>query len=86
MFISSFEKVRFFILSFVLLNVVARPQWKAAIDLKWIRDNKADVAQNIIHRNSVANLDLVLELYDRMLNLQKVRVLLLCCNFFFLIC
>ncbi|KAL8133692.1 hypothetical protein AgCh_008942 [Apium graveolens] len=53
---------------------VARPQWKAAIDLKWIRDNKADVAQNIRHRNSVANLDLVLELYERMLNLQKQEV------------
>lgn len=64
-------------LGFVLLNVVARPQWKAAIDLKWIRENKADVAQNIRNRNSVANLDLVLELYDKMFILQKVGVLLL---------
>lgn len=65
------------------MDVVARPQWKAAIDLKWIRDNKADVADNIRHRNSVANLDLVLELYGRMLNLQKVRVLLLHWQLFF---
>nr|XP_017248578.1 PREDICTED: serine--tRNA ligase, chloroplastic/mitochondrial isoform X3 [Daucus carota subsp. sativus] len=50
---------------------VARPQWKAAIDLKWIRDNKADVAENIRQRNSAANLDLVLELYGRVFKLQK---------------
>ncbi|KAG6421474.1 hypothetical protein SASPL_118027 [Salvia splendens] len=49
-------------------------QWKAAIDFKWIRDNKDAVAANIRARNSNANLQLVLELYDNMLNLQKVRL------------
>ncbi|XP_022768364.1 serine--tRNA ligase, chloroplastic/mitochondrial-like [Durio zibethinus] len=50
---------------------VVKPQWKAAIDFKWIRDNKEAVAVNIKNRNSNANLELVLELYDKMLNLQK---------------
>ncbi|KAJ7958978.1 Serine--tRNA ligase [Quillaja saponaria] len=48
-----------------------RPQWKAAIDFKWIRDNKEAVVANIKNRNSNANLELVLELYEKMLNLQK---------------
>ncbi|CAN6381768.1 unnamed protein product [Urochloa humidicola] len=48
-----------------------RPQWKAAIDFKWIRDNRDAVADNIRSRNSAANLDLVLELYDEYLALQK---------------
>jgi len=48
-----------------------RPQWKAAIDFKWIRDNRDAVADNIRSRNSAANLDLVLELYDQYLALQK---------------
>ncbi|XVE55535.1 hypothetical protein DITRI_Ditri03aG0166600 [Diplodiscus trichospermus] len=52
-------------------NKVVKPQWKAAIDFKWIRDNKELVAVNIKNRNSNANLELVLELYDKMLNLQK---------------
>lgn len=52
---------------------VVKPQWKAAIDFKWIKDNKDAVAANIRNRNSDADLDLVLELYDKMLNLQKVR-------------
>ncbi|GMI82820.1 Seryl-tRNA synthetase, ovule abortion 7 [Hibiscus trionum] len=52
-------------------NKVVKPQWKAAIDFKWIRDNKEEVAVNIKNRNSNANLELVLELYDKMLNLQK---------------
>ncbi|KAL7114305.1 hypothetical protein ACP275_04G112100 [Erythranthe tilingii] len=47
------------------------PQWRAAIDFKWIRDNKEAVAANIKNRNFNANLDLVLELYDKLLNLQK---------------
>lgn len=51
------------------------PQWKAAIDFKWIRDNKDAVAVNIKNRNSTANLELVLELYDKMLAVQKVRLL-----------
>ncbi|KAI3918136.1 hypothetical protein MKX01_041456 [Papaver californicum] len=51
----------------------AKPyQWKATIDFKWIRDNKDAVAFNIKSRNSVADLDLVLDLYDRSLNLQKM--------------
>ncbi|XP_065847649.1 serine--tRNA ligase, chloroplastic/mitochondrial isoform X2 [Euphorbia lathyris] len=46
-------------------------QWKAAIDFKWIRDNKDAVSLNIKNRNSNANLELVLELYDKMLAVQK---------------
>ena len=53
--------------------VGVKPQWKAAIDFKWIRDNKDAVAANIKKRNSNANLELVLELYNKMLNLQKVK-------------
>ncbi|KAF7058011.1 hypothetical protein CFC21_065150 [Triticum aestivum] len=48
-----------------------RPQWKAAIDFKWIRDNRDVVATNIRNRNSAANLDVVLQLYDQYLALQK---------------
>lgn len=51
---------------------VARPQWKAAIDFKWIRDNKEEVAINIKNRNSNANLELVLDLYEKMSSLQKI--------------
>ena len=51
-----------------------KPQWKAAIDFKWIRENKEAVATNIRIRNSNANLELVLELYDKLLNVQKVRL------------
>lgn len=54
-------------------TAAAKPQWKAAIDFKWIRDNKDVVAANIKNRNSNANLDLVLELYEKFLKLQKVR-------------
>ncbi|XP_016473266.1 serine--tRNA ligase, chloroplastic/mitochondrial isoform X1 [Nicotiana tabacum] len=50
---------------------VVKPQWKAAIDFKWIRDNKEAVADNIANRKSSANLELVLELYDKLLNVQK---------------
>lgn len=49
-----------------------KPQWKAAIDFKWIRENKEAVAANIRNRNSNANLEAVIELYDKMSNLQKV--------------
>ncbi|CAN1345856.1 Serine--tRNA ligase, chloroplastic/mitochondrial [Linum perenne] len=51
---------------------VSKPQWKAAIDFKWIRDNREAVAANIKSRNSNARLELVLELYDNMLAVQKV--------------
>eukprot|EP00257_Ricinus_communis_P002621 XP_002513960.2 serine--tRNA ligase, chloroplastic/mitochondrial isoform X1 [Ricinus communis] len=50
---------------------VVKPQWKASIDFKWIRDNKEEVALNIKNRNSNANLELVLELYEKMLAVQK---------------
>ncbi|KAL1344651.1 hypothetical protein HN51_018519 [Arachis hypogaea] len=50
---------------------VARSHWKAAIDFKWIKDNKEAVAANIRNRNSDADLELVLQLYDRFFNLQK---------------
>ncbi|CAN4092426.1 unnamed protein product [Withania somnifera] len=50
---------------------VVKPQWKAAIDFKWIRDNKESVAVNIKNRNSNANLELVVELYEKLLNVQK---------------
>ncbi|KAM3237777.1 serine-tRNA ligase, chloroplastic/mitochondrial isoform X1 [Capsicum chacoense] len=52
-------------------NQVVKPQWKAAIDFKWIRDNKDSVALNIKNRNSNANLELVVQLYDKLLNVQK---------------
>lgn len=54
---------------------MVKPQWKAAIDFKWIRDNKEAVADNIENRKSSANLELVLELYDKLLNVQKVNFL-----------
>lgn len=46
-------------------------QWKAAIDYKWMRENKEAVTANIKNRKSQANLDLVLQLYDSSLNAQK---------------
>ncbi|PKA61777.1 Serine--tRNA ligase [Apostasia shenzhenica] len=49
----------------------SKPQWKAAIDFKWIRDNQDLVAANIRDRNSDANLELVLELYEKFSILQK---------------
>ncbi|KAH7847418.1 hypothetical protein Vadar_025846 [Vaccinium darrowii] len=48
-----------------------KPQWKASIDFKWIRDDKVAMAANIENRNSSANLELVLELYEKMLTVQK---------------
>lgn len=50
----------------------ARPQWKASIDFKWIRDNKEAIGINIKNRNSNADLGAVIELYENMVNLQKV--------------
>lgn len=46
-------------------------QWKAVIDFKWIRDNKEAVAANIKNRYSNANLELVIELYDKLMSVQK---------------
>ncbi|KAK2995351.1 hypothetical protein RJ640_006571 [Escallonia rubra] len=51
--------------------LVVKPSWKAAIDFKWIRENEGVVAANIKNRNSNANLELVLKLHDRMLDVQK---------------
>uniref|UniRef100_A0A2P2LHU0 Seryl-tRNA synthetase family protein n=1 Tax=Rhizophora mucronata TaxID=61149 RepID=A0A2P2LHU0_RHIMU len=59
----------------ILAKEVAKPQWKATIDFKWIRENKDEVARNIKNRSSNANLELVLELYEKLLALQKVRFL-----------
>nr|CAD1822548.1 unnamed protein product [Ananas comosus var. bracteatus] len=58
-------------LDFVGILTAAKLQWRAAIDFKWIRDNKDAVAANIKNRNSTANLELVLELYEKFLNVQK---------------
>ncbi|KAK7852901.1 serine--trna ligase [Quercus suber] len=55
-------------------ETAVKPQWKAAIDFKWIRENKEAVALNIEKRNSNANLETVLQLYDKMTHLQKVEV------------
>ncbi|XP_010458454.1 PREDICTED: serine--tRNA ligase, chloroplastic/mitochondrial-like isoform X2 [Camelina sativa] len=64
--------VRAFSASAAVQDIPAtQPQWKASIDFKWIRDNKEAVEINIKNRNSNANLDAVLELYENMLNLQK---------------
>ncbi|XP_077238334.1 seryl-tRNA synthetase [Tasmannia lanceolata] len=52
-------------------KVCGKPQWRAAIDFKWIRDNKDVVAENIKNRNSIADLELVLQLYDKLCTLQK---------------
>ncbi|KAK2997366.1 hypothetical protein RJ639_026285 [Escallonia herrerae] len=51
--------------------LVVKPSWKAAIDFKWIIENEGVVAANIKNRNSNANLELVLKLYERMLDVQK---------------
>uniref|UniRef100_A0A1D1Z6G4 serine--tRNA ligase n=1 Tax=Anthurium amnicola TaxID=1678845 RepID=A0A1D1Z6G4_9ARAE len=48
-----------------------KPRWKAAIDFKWIRDNKDVVAANIKNRNSGADLELVLQLYEKYCSLQQ---------------
>nr|POE44953.1 isoform 2 of serine--trna ligase, chloroplastic/mitochondrial [Quercus suber] len=53
-------------------ETAVKPQWKAAIDFKWIRENKEAVALNIEKRNSNANLETVLQLYDKMTHLQKI--------------
>ncbi|KAK9095660.1 hypothetical protein Scep_027129 [Stephania cephalantha] len=50
---------------------VLKPQWRAAIDFKWIRDNRDAVVTNIMNRKSSADLEVVIELYERMCSLQK---------------
>eukprot|EP00268_Persea_americana_P013214 TRINITY_DN15762_c0_g1_i1.p1 TRINITY_DN15762_c0_g1~~TRINITY_DN15762_c0_g1_i1.p1 ORF type:complete len:535 (-),score=118.62 TRINITY_DN15762_c0_g1_i1:185-1789(-) len=52
-------------------GAVSKPQWRAAIDFKWIRDNRDAVASNIKNRNSNVDLELVLDLYDKSCTLQK---------------
>lgn len=56
----------------LVIVAVKGNQWKAAIDFKWIRDNKEAIAVNIKNRKSHANLDLVVELYDKLSSVQKV--------------
>ena len=51
--------------------------WKASLDFKWIRDNRDAVAQNIQNRNTYANVDLVVQLYDKSLALGQVSFILL---------
>lgn len=41
------------------------------LDIKYIRQNQAEVAQNIINRKSVADLDLIIKLDDQRLQLQS---------------
>lgn len=50
---------------------MSKPQWRAAIDFKWVRDNRDAVASNIKNRNSIVDLELVLDLYDKSCTLQK---------------
>lgn len=64
----------FSFIAFLVVAVTSKPQWRAAIDFKWIRDNKDVVSANIKSRNSSADLELVLELYEKYLSLQKVRL------------
>lgn len=63
----------FFLKKKIALSGV-KPQWKATIDFKWIKDNKEAVAANLKNRNSDADLNLVLHLYDKMFTLQKVML------------
>lgn len=51
--------------------------WKASLDFKWIRDNRDAVAQNIQNRNAYANVDLVVQLYDKSLALGQVSSIFL---------
>ena len=41
---------------------VVKAQWKAAIDFKWIGENKAALEENMKNWNSNAKLELVLDL------------------------
>jgi len=69
----SATKLIFFFKKKIALSGV-KPQWKATIDFKWIKDNKEAVAANLKNRNSDADLNLVLHLYDKMFTLQKVML------------
>ncbi|KAI3508770.1 hypothetical protein L1887_23783 [Cichorium endivia] len=53
------------------VDYFVKPQWKAAIDFKSILENKSALAENLKNRNSTANLELVIELYENLLQLQK---------------
>ena len=74
-FLFFFFNLNFWFLILVMIDEAVKPQWKAAIDFKWIRENKEAVALNIEKRNSNANLETVLQLYDKMTHLQKVVIL-----------
>lgn len=47
------------------------PTWRASLDFKWIRDNKDAIAQNIRNRNTTADVDLVVQLYDKSIALGQ---------------
>lgn len=52
------------------------PTWRASLDFKWIRENKDAIALNIKNRNTSADVDLVVQLYDRSIVLvQEVEKL-----------
>ncbi|MCO5592230.1 hypothetical protein L7F22_046228 [Adiantum nelumboides] len=51
--------------------------WRASLDFKWIRENRDAVALNIQNRNTIADVDLVVQLYDKSmaltLEVEKLR-------------
>lgn len=53
-------------------KAVGQDKWRAAIDFKWIKENKDLMEENIKNRKSNANLELLIEIYDRFLSLQRM--------------
>lgn len=52
------------------------PTWRASLDFRWIRDNKDAVAENIRKRNAAADVELVVNMYEKSLSLgQEVEKL-----------
>eukprot|EP00250_Pteridium_aquilinum_P006984 c16791_g1_i1 orf=357-1952(-) len=53
------------------------PTWRASLDFKWIRENKDAIARNVQNRNTSADVDLVVQLYDKSIALgyevEKLR-------------
>ncbi|KAI5061654.1 hypothetical protein GOP47_0024159 [Adiantum capillus-veneris] len=47
------------------------PTWRASLDFKWIRENRDAIAQNIQNRNTIADVDLVVQLYDKSMALNQ---------------